>query len=126
MASDATSRAADSRAHPHDITQLCYSGGGSGGWFFVGAVRALEQIMAAHGIDLSRHIQRAAGSSVGSMIALAHALRMSGEELEALAAEMSIACRGLQMNILDLPSKHGVISMEPIAAMVRTILRRHL
>jgi NTE family protein len=89
---------------------LVLEGGGPYGLVYVGAIQSLEKVWNVN--NVSQHIKRFAGSSIGSLLAMCCAIGLTGIEIEKLimdknTGEFKDCSRFVVKNIYDLINTYG-------------------
>lgn len=105
------------------IQHLVYGTGGANGWIFLGTWLELEREFTAHHRSLHTQLLGMAGSSVGSLFALALSINFTATEFrEFLIHAIEKHKDKLVMNVLNLTHKKGIIPMTILEVIVQEML----
>lgn len=111
-----------------DVDYLVFSPGGIHGFAHVGVLQTLERVWADAGKNLHHSIRGAAGSSIGSVLALAVVLGYNGMELEQFASEQLelLSDHLRKANLVHLYNTMGMLPPTPIRLFIERLLTRKL
>lgn len=109
-----------------DIKYLCFGVGGANGWVHVGILMALERELIRQGTTLGERIEGVSGASIGSLLALAVAMKFSATEIsEFLRTSVEeYKDRFETPNLLGLASSLGLMSTDVLRDLVRDLVSR--
>ena len=109
-----------------DIKYLCFGVGGANGWVHVGILMALERELIRQGTTLGERIEGVSGASIGSLLALAVAMKFSATEISEFlrTSTEDYKDRFETPNILGLASSLGLMSTDVLRDLVRDLVSR--